>query len=277
VTSLLPDGERITKVTPQPISRAALVTFLGLTFVLSAVFWWLIIGQGRSYVFWLMWSPGASALLTRLIFQRNFRGQGWAIPAPRWLAMGYLLPVAYAIAAYALVWATGLGGVDLSRFHTPIATFVLVGSFRSVLSATGEELGWRGFLVPALAQRFSLARTALVSGSIWAAWHFPLIVLGNYNAGTSTWFALLCFTAMVIGISFPLAWLRLRSGSVWPAALLHASHNLFIQGFLDPVTVNTGSTLWFTTEFGAGLAIAVGVTAWLFWRRRDLALARSEA
>lgn len=236
------------------ISRASLATFLGLTFAGSAVFWWLIVsGGGRlgSSVFWLMWTPGASALVTRLIFQRNLRGQGWLPGAPRWLALGYLLPVAYATVAYALVWATGLGGFDLSRFHTPVATFVFLGTLRGVLSATGEELGWRGFLVPALAQRFSLAGTGLVSGAIWAAWHYPLIIFANYNAGTATWYALLCFTVMVIGISFLLAWLRLRSGSFWPAALLHASHNLFIQGFLDRVTVDTGSTRWLTTEFGA--------------------------
>ncbi len=122
--------------------------------------------------------------------------------------------------------------------------------------------------MPALAQRMSLTGTALVSGSIWALWHFPLIIFADYNAGTSTGYALLCFAVMVVSMSFPMAWLRLRSGSVWPAALLHASHNLYIQAFLDRVTVDTGSTRWFTTEFGAGLAITVALTAWLFWRRR---------
>lgn len=256
-----------------PISRAALATYLCLTLALSAVFWWLIIGggpQADSYIFWLMWAPGTSAIVTRLIFQRNVRGQGWLPGAPRWLMLGYLLPVAYAIVAYGVVWTAGLGGVDLTRFTTPIARFVLLGTFQSVLAATGEELGWRGFLVPALAQRFSLAKTAIVSGSIWAVWHYPLIIWASYNAGTATWYAVVCFTVMVIGLSFPLAWMRLRSGSVWPAALFHASHNLFIQSFLDRVTVDTGSTLWITTEFGAALAITVAVTAGLFWRRRDL-------
>lgn len=255
-----------------PITRAALATFLALTFASSAVLWWLIIsgsgGQGRPLVLYLMWCPGVSAIITRLIFQRNLRGQGWMPGEARWLAVGYLLPVAYAIVAYAAVWLSGLGGVDLALFQTPIATFVLLGSLQSVRSATGEEIGWRGFLVPALAQRFSFTGTALISGAIWSVWHYPLIVLGNYNAGTATWYAVLCFTVMVVALSFPLAWLRLRSGSVWPAALVHASHNLFIQAFLDRVTVDTGATLWLTTEFGAALAISVSVTAWIFWRQR---------
>ena len=75
---------------------------------------------------------------------------------------------------------------------------------------------------------------------------------------------------MVMGISFAFAWLRLRSGSVWTGMFMHASHNLWIQGFFDRVTVNTGKTLWYTTEFGASLAVVGVIVAYVFWRRRDL-------
>jgi membrane protease YdiL (CAAX protease family) len=254
--------------------RAQLATFLGLTFATSAVFYALIIAAGSlsahdgRYVLGLMWCPGVSALVTRLLFQRNLRGQGWRWGATRWEALAYVLPVLYATVAYGTVWLARLGSVDLSRFHTPIATFLIVGTAQSLLSATGEELGWRGFLVPTLARTRSFRSTALISGSIWAAWHVPLIVFSDYNAGTPSWYSVPCFAIMVVSIAFPLAWLRLRSGSVWPAAILHASHNLFVQGFFDRVTVDTGPTRWLTSEFGAGLAITIGITAWVFWRAR---------
>lgn len=74
---------------------------------------------------------------------------------------------------------------------------------------------------------------------------------------------------MVLGISSPFAWLTLKSGSLWPAAVLHASHNLFIQGIFDPLTGEAGWTAYLTGEFGLGLALAGLVTAWVFWRRRD--------
>ena len=255
-------------------TRPELATFLGLTFALSALFYWLIIGAGSlgagggRYVLALMWSPGVSALATRLLFQRNVRGEGWRPGAPRWLALAYLLPLGYATAAYGLVWATGLGAVDLGRFDTGVGTFLIVGTLQSLLSATGEELGWRGFLVPTLARTLSFTRTALVSGGIWAAWHVPLIVFADYNGGTPAWYSVLCFAVMVVGLAVIFAWLRLRSGSVWPAAILHASHNLFVQAFFDRVTVDTGPTRWLTSEFGAALAITAGVTALLFWRAR---------
>jgi hypothetical protein len=41
-----------------------------------------------------------------------------------------------------------------------------------------------------------------------------------------------------------------------------------VQGFFDRVTVDTGPTRWLTSEFGAGLAITIGITAWVFWRAR---------
>jgi membrane protease YdiL (CAAX protease family) len=94
----------------------------------------------------------------------------------------------------------------------------------------------------------------------------PLIIFADYNGGTPTLYSIACFAIMVVGISFPFAWLRLRSGSVWPVAILHASHNLFIQGFFDQVTVDTGITKYLLSEFGAVLALAAAITGWLFWR-----------
>lgn len=258
-------------------TRAPLATYLTLTLVLSAIFYGLIISAGSLgvhgglYVLALMWSPGTSALVTRLIFQHNVRGEGWGwggARGTRFALLAYVLPLAYATAAYGFVWLTGLGGVDLGRFHTPIVAFLLLGTAQSLLSATGEELGWRGFLVPTLAKTMPFTRVALISGAIWALWHMPLIIFADYNNGAPAWYSVMCFAVMVVALGFPFAWLRLRSKSVWPAAILHASHNLFVQAFFDRVTVNTGFTNWLTSEFGAALAIAIIVTAWFFWRAR---------
>ena len=259
-----------------PDARPELATVLGLTFALSAVFWGLIVSAGSlgshegRFVLALMWCPGVSALLTRLVFQGNVRGQGWGWrrSTTLWAALAYVLPLGYASVAYGIVWHTGLGGFDLDRFKISLPVFLVAGTLQSLLSATGEELGWRGFLVPTLARRMSFTRVSIVSGAIWAVWHMPLIIFADYNGGTPTWYSILCFTVMVVSLGFPFAWLRLRSKSVWPAAVLHASHNLFVQAFFDRVTQDTGPTRWLTGEFGAGLAITVAITAFVFWRVR---------
>ena len=71
---------------------------------------------------------------------------------------------------------------------------------------------------------------------------------------------------LIVGVSFPFAWLRLASGSLWPAVLLHAVHNIFIQSILDIMTVDTGNTEYFTTEFGLALAIMGVIVGVIFWQ-----------
>ncbi len=109
---------------------------------------------------------------------------------------------------------------------------------------------------------------ALTSGVIWSLWHYPLILLANYHGAGPAWYSLMCFTVMVIGISFLFAWMRLKSGSVWTGMFLHASHNIFIQSFFDPLTRPSLATKYLTTEFGAGLAIMAVVIAVIFYEKR---------
>jgi membrane protease YdiL (CAAX protease family) len=82
---------------------------------------------------------------------------------------------------------------------------------------------------------------------------------------------------MVIADSYILGWLRLKSGSLWTACVLHASHNLFIQAIFDRITAPAGRALYVTTEFGAGLVLTVGAFALYLWTRRQEASATVEA
>jgi membrane protease YdiL (CAAX protease family) len=252
-------------MTQAKTSPAELALFLILTFAASVLLYALV-SSGMGHAYLLMWVPGVSAIATRLLFHRNARGLGWSLPSWRLAALAWIAPVLYASVAYGLVWWSGMGGMDPSRFHADVPTFLIVGLLQSMLLSLGEEIGWRGFLVPALASSLSFRGTAIASGLIWALWHVPLILFADYNAGTPAWYALPWFFVMVVAISFPLAWIRLRSGSVWPATILHASHNLFLQGWFDQVTVDAGPTRWLVGEFGAILALTVATCAWLFLR-----------
>jgi uncharacterized protein len=266
--------------------------YLLLTLAFSAVVWIFIIWSGHLGMgFGLlipvgMWCPALAALVTCRLLGRSFRSLAWGWPQARYVAAGYFVPLAYAAMAYGAVWALGLGGWN-SPFVSQVAqqfglrgmpawgslTLYIVfaatgGMVRSLSTALGEEIGWRGFLVPELAKQMSFTKLSLLSGIIWAAWHSPLLLFADYNAGTNRWYGLGCFTVMVVSISFVFAWLRLKSGSLWTAALLHASHNLFVQGIFDNLMRNTGRTLWYTTEFGAALALAGFAFAVYFWTRR---------
>lgn len=94
----------------------------------------------------------------------------------------------------------------------------------NAIAAAGEEIGWRGFLLPRL-MPLGAVPAVVLGGIIWALWHAPLILLGyNYPAGPR-WWALMCMSGMCVALGAVLAWLRLRTRSIWPCALFHGAIN----------------------------------------------------
>ncbi len=283
-------GLQVTTMRDTP-KRATLI-YLLFTLLFSSVIWALIIWSGHlgmafgMMIVAIMWCPTLAALATCRVLGRDFRGLAWRWPEWRYIGAAYFIPLAYAAVAYGAVWALRVGGWNsetvgmiAQRFGLPgmpvWGSFVLWLLFtataqmiRGMATALGEEIGWRGFLVPELAKQMSFTKLSLLSGVIWAAWHSPLLLFADYNAGTNRWYALGCFTVMVVSISFVFAWMTLKSKSLWPAAVLHASHNLFVQTVFDNLMRDTGKTLWYTTEFGAALAVVTAGLAFYFWTRR---------
>lgn len=100
-----------------------------------------------------------------------------------------------------------------------------------VLPALGEEIGWRGWLLPKL-MPLGAVPAILVSGVVWGTWHAPVLLLGYNYPGTPGWLAVASMTAMCVLVGAVLGWVRLRSGSVWPAALGHSAFNATAGSFL---------------------------------------------
>lgn len=254
-------------------NRKEIGIFLALTLVFSSVFWALIIIYGFGsknavfYVFGLMWSPGVAAIVTCLIFHKSLRPIGWKWGKTRYQVLSFFLPIVYAAVAYSVVWLVGWGRIN-KDFSVDMVRFLTIGTLTSLLFALGEEIGWRGYLVPRLSKGMSFTSVCLVSGLVWSVWHYPLIIFSGYHGGTSVLYSLVCFTVMVTGTSFAYAWLRLISGSVWTGMFFHAMHNHFVQGLFDPLTADTGITPYIIGEFGAALAVAGIVAALVFWRLR---------
>ena len=264
--------------------------FLCLTFTLSTIFYYLSAqGSHYGYSLYLMWCPGIAGLITQWVFHRTVRGMGWQWPKKQYFLLSYGLPILYGMLVYGFVWLTGLGQfVPFERaqemagqlhvtVRSPMLLLILyilgnatIGVVINGVAALGEEIGWRGFLVPELSRKYSFASTAVISGLIWALWHSPVILFSDYNMeGVPIWYGLACFTVMVVSSCFAYTWLRLKSGSLWTAVILHASHNAFIQAIFNPLTGNTGPTPYVIGECGFGLALAAVVMAFLFWQRRS--------
>lgn len=159
--------------------------------------------------------PGIAAIIVCLLFSCTFRTFGWRFPRPKYLALAAAIPPIYAIAIYVPLWTTGIAPFNPAAMPSNLPLFFAFGLPVSFVAAAGEEIGWRGFLVPHLfSHTGSYATTALASGLIWAGWHFPFLLFYGYNAGTPLAYLLSVFTVLAVCISFVLACLRLASGSL---------------------------------------------------------------
>jgi membrane protease YdiL (CAAX protease family) len=214
-----------------------------------------------------MWGPGLAAIITSIVFTKSLKPLGLAFKNKQYLVAGYLLPLLYAVPVYVLIWLFGFApfnrGFDCSYFM-----FFTLGQVQHIFAASGEEIGWRGFLYPQLKQTNSPFMAALFTGCIWAIWHFPLIING-YAGGPPLWYLLACFSIMIVSMSFIMCWLRDKSQSVWPAILLHASHNFYIQVFLNNLTNPSPYRAYLYGEGGIGLAISTFLVASMLWLKHN--------
>jgi membrane protease YdiL (CAAX protease family) len=129
----------------------------------------------------------------------------------------------------------GPGGSSAARFATLLGLNLTIGTLVSSATAAGEEIGWRGYMLTRLIDA-GLRRPVLASGLIWGAWHMPLILTGQYASSRMPALSAILFLLDILAFAYLAAKLRLESGSVWPAVLLHGSWNTLIQGVFDRST-----------------------------------------
>ena len=241
----------------------------------------------------IMWGVTVATLITCAIIKRDLRTLGWGWGPWRYQWLAFLIPLAYCAIAYIIIWSVGWGGFYDAKFVAEtrdrlgvvgwsdlavLAYFIpitaLFGMPGSLSTAVGEEIGWRGFFVPELSRSMSFTGVALTSGIVWATWHVPVIVLGNYHnnspAALPLWGQLLMFFMAVLGAAIIAAYLRLKSGSLWTGAIGHASHNLAVQAIFNPLTLQYAVTPKYVDELGLVLPLTmlpVGVYFFLKGRR----------
>lgn len=100
---------------------------------------------------------------------------------------------------------------------------LVIATILSTLGQAGEEVGWRGYLLPRLTERTGVGIASLIVGGIWAVWHLPLFFAPGADTNGQS-FPL--YALQVTAYSVALAWLYWRTGgSLLLTMFMHAALN----------------------------------------------------
>jgi membrane protease YdiL (CAAX protease family) len=212
--------------TQEFLKRHSLATGLVLMFALTWPFYshvGLFVGYGLALASLIMtgltlgWA-GVRALLSRFLI--------WRIDV-RWYLVTLLGPAVLTVAAVGLGYALGgaeldFGSVDARWiFGRSTNLWVYVVPFFLVdLITNGEEMGWRGYVLPRLRARYSALASSLILGAVWGLWHLPKFWAAG-DAAAVVW-AILHNIAMAVLFTWVY---ENTSGSLLIATLFHAATN----------------------------------------------------
>lgn len=239
--------------------RKQLVWFIGLTFVISWIVFMLIPWRGMTYGKGLsivvaaaaMFVPALGSILTRLITKEGF-GNMYLHPRFRGQMKQYLLVyfgptflLFFSGALYFLIFPgsfdhelTVLKGMAASSGKTwlsasnllliSVLQVAIIGPVINIIPTLGEELGWRGYLLPKFRLLLSDRAALVITGVIWGVWHLPVIVMGH-NYGTAywgyPWLGVLAMIVFCVVLGIIEGYVSIKMESVIPAAMIHSTVN----------------------------------------------------
>ncbi|WP_339666507.1 type II CAAX endopeptidase family protein [Maribacter arcticus] len=265
----------------------SIVLFLGILTILSAICYYAILKLNPTsiYIGALMMCPAIASLITLKLMKRSITSLPWSLKHTKYLKLSYVLPVSYIAISYLLIWVFGFGALGnqdtitswsqelgMTEFNTPIIVITMivllaiVGVVKNIGSTLGEEIGWRGFFVFELRKVLPFGSTTILSGLIWSIWHWPILWL-IYNGSGQLFFHIAAFTIMIVAISVIMTYYTFKSNSLWPAALFHSVHNIFIQKVFTPMTTSNESSSFWIDEYGFMIPIVASIFAIVFWRK----------
>lgn len=240
-------------------TKKRLILFVVLTIVIAWIIFSLVpicgltYGKGLSIVVIAagMFVPALSSILTRLLTKEGFHNM-YLRPHFKGHIKDYLLvffgPTALLLLSgvvYFLIFPanfdsefTILKGLATSGSTSGISAstlllisvlqVALIGPVVNIIPTMGEELGWRGYLLPKLCELFSDRVALIITGVIWGLWHIPVIVMGH-NFGTDyigyPWLGILVMTLFCVVLGVIEGYISIKLKSAIPAAMIHSTVN----------------------------------------------------
>jgi membrane protease YdiL (CAAX protease family) len=161
-------------------------------------------------------SAGVKVLLMRSFDYRRVKVGLWYLP------IVLLLPIMAAV-SFGVLRMMGVPVPPPQIAIVPTIELTLV----CLVAALGEELGWSGYALEPLQDRYGTLRASLILGLVWVAWHLVPLVQAHRAANWMAWWSL-----GTVALRFVMVWLYNNMGkSVFVMALFHAMNNVSWQSF----------------------------------------------
>src|SRR5829696_2820177 len=247
-------------------------------------------GGPLTFSLWSITPTVATLIMLVVVTRDGYSREGWKSLglyhlglSVWWIAFGVTFLIT--IAASAVVWATPLASFALPEdgLIDPILSFFIYFGMSVVWFALLEEIGMRGYLQPHL-MSLGRRRALLLVGPVFATWHVPLIFLApvaaDFPTGNLSLFFPL-FYGTFVAASFFFGYMRIYTGSIWPATIAHAAHNA-AWNILGAVTLITASPVlvdvYLVGDFGLLILIGAAIGAiWFGYRyKRGMDQAQSD-
>jgi len=172
---------------------------------------------------------------------------------PIWYLVVFLGPVA--LTGCVVLLNALMGGPALSLGMTLVGAAIFFAFSVVPGSALGEEIGWRGYVLPRLQSRMSALGAALLIAPIWALWHLPLWLTGEPGRTPTLYTG---FLVSAFALSVITTWVyNSTGGSLLMIVLLHATVNLPITLVRDDL--GPQATVPILLYFGLLVVAAIGV------------------
>lgn len=252
------------------LTKKRLFIYLGLSFGMAWLIFFIFIFTGHTWtgsspemlslVSLGMLTPAIAHVITRKITNEGFRLSGEKsmmlgidLKGRKWVffILAVILPVVYATLGDGVIWLMypeAFGETEFSSFVVIIyPLFAIVQGVVLSFAALGEELGWRGYMIPKLIELIGMPKALITGGIIWGLWHAPLTCVGH-NYGTDypgyPYVGIILMCIMCTALGTILTYVTIKTNSVWPAAFMHAVNNASPSVMLLFMKQDTRIPLW---------------------------------
>jgi membrane protease YdiL (CAAX protease family) len=238
----------VTGVSQSSAGWRPLLIFFALAYALSWLLWSPLVFSSLGWIdrsvspYWHL-AGGLGPMAAAVIVRVSGLGHGQtgsrvgARRFSRWLLVGGLIPVGLFLVSVVVIaavngeWpAASTLGASTEYPDLPLAVYWLANLF---FYGFGEEVGWRGFALPRLIDRFGAFQASSVLSLFWAAWHIPLFAFADGFDDMGPFNIVMWYFSLWTG-SLLLTWLYLRSGgNIAAVALFHGALDITINSPVD--------------------------------------------